>query len=77
MEKLLEGKYAKSDILTAYNAIVKLQKDEDQSEVENSVGESEKSLTGGSKDEVDEEEKLTAVQSLEKLGLRLKICLSH
>lgn len=72
LEKLLEGKYAKSDILTAYNAIVKLQKDEDQSEVENSVGESEKSLTGGSKDEVDEEEKLTAVQSLEKLGFEVE-----
>lgn len=72
LEKLLEGKYAKSDILTAYNAIVKLQKDEDQSEVENSVGESEKSLTGGSKDEVAEEEKLTAVQSLEKLGFEVE-----
>lgn len=72
LEKLLEGKYAKSDILTAYNAIVKLQKDEDQSEVENSVGESEKSLTGGSKDEVEEEEKLTAVQSLEKLGFEVE-----
>lgn len=72
LEKLLEGKYAKSDILTAYNAIVKLQKDEDQSEVENSVGESEKSLTGGSKDEGDEEEKLTAVQSLEKLGFEVE-----
>ena len=72
LEKLLEGKYAKSDILTAYNAIVKLQKDEDQSEVENSVGESEKSLTGGAKDEVAEEEKLTAVQSLEKLGFEVE-----
>jgi len=36
------------------------------------VGESEKSLTGGSKDEVDEEEKLTAVQSLEKLGFEVE-----
>lgn len=67
-EKLLEGKLDKSAIAAAYNILVKLQKEEELSELDKSTGDTEEAIEPKS-DSGDEEEGMSSVESLESLGM--------
>jgi hypothetical protein len=67
-EKLLEGKLDKSAIAAAYNILVKLQKEEELSELDKSTGDNEEAIEPKS-DSGDEEEGMSSVESLESLGM--------
>ena len=67
-EKLLEGKLDKSAIAAAYNILVKLQKEEELSELDKSTGDTEEAIEA-KRDSGDEEEGMSSVESLESLGM--------
>lgn len=67
-EKLLEGKLDKSAIAAAYNILVKLQKEEELSELDKSTGDAEEAIEAKI-DSGDEEEGMSSVESMERLGM--------
>lgn len=67
-DKLLEGKLDKSAITAAYNILVKLQKEEELSELDKSTGDTEEAIEAKS-DSGGEEEGMSSVESMESLGM--------
>lgn len=68
-DKLLEGKLDKSAIAAAYNILVKLQKEEELSELDKSTGDTEEAIEPKNDSSSDEEEGMSSVESLESLGM--------